>query len=126
MAGNKLTKEETDGRIRECYRRRFEDPKPFGVKMWIDYCHQMYGDKSEQQYTAYWMSAGELYDEGWRARLKNLLDPAVNELTRALASEDEKIRTRAIDQVMKYNGEDIQKIQAEIQGDIKISFGDEG
>lgn len=71
------------------------------------------------------MSAGELYEEGWRTSLKKLLQPAVNELTKALSSEDEKIRTRAIDQVMKYNGEDIQKIQAEIQGDIKISFGDD-
>lgn len=125
MPGTKLTKEETDGRIRECYKRRFEDPKPFGVKMWIDFCHHTYGDKSEQQYTAYWMSAGELYEDGWRSRLQNLLDPAVKQLTLALSSEDEKIRQRAIDQVMKYNGEDIQKIQAEIQGDIKISFGDD-
>ena len=125
MAGNKLTKKETDERIKECYRRRFEDPKPFGVKRWIDFCHHTYGDKSEQQYTAYWMSAGELYEEGWRTSLKKLLQPAVNELTRALSSEDEKIRTRAIDQIMRYNGEDVQKIKAEVQGDIKITFGDD-
>jgi histone H3/H4 len=71
------------------------------------------------------MKSRDLYDEGWRERLTKLLGPAVNELTRALASEDEKIRTRAIDQIMKYNGEDIQKIQADIKGDIRVSFGEE-
>jgi hypothetical protein len=68
------------------------------------------------------MKSKDLYDNAWRERLTKLLDPAVNELTRLLASEDEKIRQRALDQVMKYNGEDIQKIQAEIKGDIEVSF----
>jgi hypothetical protein len=39
-----------------------------------------------------------------------------------LASEDEKIRQRAIDQIVKYTGNDIQKIEADIKGDIQVSF----
>ena len=125
MAGDKLPNSEINKRVEECYSLRFENEQPFKFKDWIEYCHKTYNDKSEQQYTQYWMKSKDLYDEGWRERLTKLLGPAVNELTRALASEDEKIRTRAIDQIMKYNGEDIQKIQAEVKGDIKVSFGEE-
>lgn len=122
MAGDKLPNSVINKRVEDCYRLRFENEEPFKFKDWIEYCHNTYKDKSEQQYTQYWMKSKDLYDEGWRERLTKLLGPAVNELTRALASEDEKIRTRAIDQIMKYNGEDIQKIQADIKGDIKVSF----
>jgi len=125
MAGDKLPNSEINKRVEECYSLRFENEQPFKFKDWIAYCHNTYNDKSEQQYTQYWMKSKDLYDEGWRERLTKLLGPAVNELTRALASEDEKIRTRAIDQIMKYNGEDIQRISAEVKGDIKVSFGDE-
>jgi len=125
MAGDKLPNSEINKRVEECYSLRFENEQPFKFKDWIKYCHNTYNDKSEQQYTQYWMKSKDLYDEGWRERLTKLLGPAVNELTRALASEDEKIRTRAIDQIMKYNGEDIQKIQADIKGDIKVSFSED-
>jgi histone H3/H4 len=54
-----------------------------------------------------------------------MLGPATDELFSLLASEDQKIRQRAIDQIMKYTGNDIQKIQADIKGDIKVSFGEQ-
>jgi hypothetical protein len=48
----------------------------------------------------------------------------MNELFGLLGSDDEKIRQRAIDQIVKYTGNDIQKIEAKIQGDIKLNWGD--
>jgi len=72
-----------------------------------------------------WSDAGGLYQEGWKEKLNRLLEPASDELYRLLSSEDEKIRQRALDQIMKYTGNDIQKIQAELKGEIVIKFGDE-
>jgi hypothetical protein len=54
-----------------------------------------------------------------------MLDPAMNELFTLLASDDEKIKQRAIDQIVKYTGNDIQKIEAKIQGDIRLSWGND-
>ena len=125
MAGEMLSKGEVEKRINKCYELRYEKDTPVTQIKWVEYCHEHYGDKSEQQYCAYWAKAKEKYDEGWKERLNKLLGPAVDELYRALSSEDEKIRTRAIDQVMKYTGHDIQKIQAEVKGDIKVSFTEE-
>lgn len=119
------TKTEVENRSKECYRLRYETTPSITQERWVKHCHKIYGDRSEIQYCAYWAKARDMYQEGWKERLSKLLDPAVNELTRLLASEDEKIRQRALDQVMKYNGEDIQKIQADVKGDIKISFGEE-
>ena len=39
-----------------------------------------------------------------------------------MADDNPKIRQRAVDQIVKYTGNDIQKIQAEIKGDIEVSF----
>lgn len=125
MAGDKLPKGETDKRVNQCYTFRFNNTNTFGHKHWIKYCKENYNDKSEQQYTAYWMTAGDIYKETWKTKLENLLEPAVDELYVLLSSEDEKIRQRALDQIMKYNGEDIQRIQAEIKGNIKVSFGED-
>ena len=54
-----------------------------------------------------------------------MLSPAMNELYSLLASEDEKIRQRAIDQIMKYSGNDIDRIEAKIEGNIELNWGDE-
>lgn len=124
MAGAKLTDTEVQERVEKCFELRFRATHPITQKNWVDYCHHNYGDKSEQQYCSYWASAKNKYEETWKEKLNNLLSPAVEQLTRALASEDEKIRQRAIDQIMKYNGQDIQRVQAEITGDIKVTFGD--
>jgi len=125
MAGNMLSNTEVMERNLQCYKMRYEQEGHFKQKDWIKYCHETYGDKTEQQYCKYWSNAKKIYDEGWKERLSKLLGPAVDELTRALASEDEKIRTRAVDQIMKYTGNDIQKIQADVRGDININFGND-
>ena len=39
-----------------------------------------------------------------------------------LAGENPKIRQQAISQVFKYTGNEVQKIQAEVKGDIQVSF----
>jgi len=54
-----------------------------------------------------------------------MLDPAMNELFGLLGSEDEKIRQRAIDQIVKYTGNDIQKIEAKIEGNIVLNWGND-
>ena len=123
MAGDKLPNSEINRRVEACYSLRYENKEPFKFKHWIKYCHKHYGDKSEQTYTTYWSKAKGLYDDGWRERLGKLLGPAIDQLTIALASENEQIRQKAIDQVMKYNGEDIQRIKAEVSGDVKVNFG---
>lgn len=125
MAGNKLTHTEVDERVEKCFELRFKTDPPMLQKEWIKYCHKHYNDKSEQQYHAYWAAAKEKYDEGWKAKLNQMLDPAMNELFGLLGSDDEKIRQRAIDQIVKYTGNDIQKIEAKIQGDIRLSWGND-
>lgn len=125
MAGNKLTHTEVDERVEKCFELRFKTDPPMLQKEWIKYCHKHYNDKSEQQYHQYWSAAKEKYDEGWRAKLNQMLDPAMNELFALLASEDEKIKQRAIDQIVKYTGNDIQKIEAKIQGDIRLNWGND-
>jgi hypothetical protein len=124
MAGNKLPKAETEKRVMKCFNLRFNSDSPIRQDKWIEYCHENYADKSEVQYHQYWAKAFERYNQGWKSKLENLLDPAVDELNRLLSSEDEKIRQRALDQIMKYTGNDIQKIQADIKGEINITFGE--
>ena len=114
MAGTKLTDGEIEARIECCFNHRYE--MKGSHREWIKHCHMAYKDKSEKQYTQYWIKAGERYEEEWREKLKKMLDPAVTELYALLGSEDNKIRQRAIDQIMKYNGEDIQRVE----GDLKI------
>jgi len=125
MAGKKLTKNETDARVEKCYALRYNSDNKLGFREWIQYCHKHYGDKSEQQYSAYWASSTELYQEHWREKLSKQLDPAVNTLIELLADEDAKVRQRAVDQIMKYTGNDIQQIEAKIQGEVKLSWGNE-
>jgi len=122
MAGDKLPNSEINKRVEACYTLRYENEEPFKFKHWIEYCHKHYGDKSEQTYTTYWSKSKNLYDDSWKERLNKLLGPATDELTRLLASEDEKIRQRAIDQIVKYTGNDIQKIEADIKGDITVEL----
>lgn len=125
MAGKKLTHTEVNERIDKCFELRFKADTPMLFREWIKYCHENYGDKSEQQYSAYWASAKEKYDETWRSKLNRLLDPAMDTLIELMASDDERIRSRAVDQVVKYTGNDIEKIEAKIDGKIELSWGDE-
>ena len=124
MAGEKLTKAETDGRVQKCFELRFKTDPPMLQREWIKYCKKHYGDKSEQQYHKYWSDAKEKYDETWRSKLNNMLDPAMEQLVSLLASDDEKIRQRAVDQIVKYTGNDIEKIEAKIEGTIELNWGE--
>ena len=88
MSGKRITKAENDERVDKCLELRFQSNDPMLQKDWIKYCHKNYGDKSEQQYHKYWSDAKEKYEEGWRAKLSKMLDPAMNELFSLLSSDD--------------------------------------
>lgn len=123
MAGNKLTHTEVDQRVDTCLKLRYKADTPILFKEWIKYCHKHFGDKSEIQYTAYWTAAKEKYEEGWRSKLSKMLDPAMEQLYALLSDDDPKIRQRAIDQIVKYTGNDIEKIEAKIDGNISLTWG---
>lgn len=125
MAGKRLTTAEAEERKQACLKHRYTNK---GTQHeWVAFCHENYGDKSEQQYIQYWIAAKEMYEEGWREKLSGLLDPAVNELISLLADDDARIRQRAVDQIMKYTGNDVLQIDANIGGEIKLNvFFDEG
>jgi hypothetical protein len=53
-----------------------------------------------------------------------MLSPAMESLVGLMYSEDEKVRQRAIDQIVKYTGNDIEKIEAKIEGTIELNWGD--
>lgn len=125
MAGTKLTQAEVDQRVDKCLELRYKANTPILQKQWVKYCKEEYGDKSEQQYIKYWIDAREKYEEMWRSKLNKMLDPAMNTLFELLASDDEKVRQRAIDQIVKYTGNDIEKIEAKIEGNIELSWGEE-
>lgn len=127
MAGEKLTKVEVQQRVDKCLELRYYpiSGTPILQKQWISYCHEHYGDKSEQTYHKYWADAKEQYEENWRAKLNKMLDPAMDRLFELLVSDDEKIRQRAIDQIVKYTGNDIEKIEATIDASITLNWGDE-
>jgi len=123
MSGQRITKAENDKRIDMCLELRFQTNPPMLQKEWIQYCHETYNDKSEITYHKYWSDARNKYEEVWRSKLSNLLEPAIDELYSLLSSDDEKIRSRALDQIMKYSGNDIQQIEAKIQGNIELKWG---
>jgi hypothetical protein len=126
MAGEKLTHTEVEARVNKCLELRYKADTPILQKEWVKYCHKHYGDKSEQQYIKYWIDAKAKYEEGWRAKLNKMLDPAMETLLGLMHSDDEKIRQRAIDQVVKYTGNDIEKIEAKVEGNITLNWGDDG
>ena len=124
MSGTKLTHTEVDERIDKCLELRYHSNETLLFKDWIKYCKKHYNDKSEQQYSKYWADAKAKYEEHWRAKLNKMLDPAMDSLFELLASDDEKVRQRAIDQIVKYTGNDIEKIEARIEGNIELNWGD--
>jgi hypothetical protein len=123
MAGTKLPHSIVDERIQTCYDLRYKDNNTFTHVQWQAYCHEHYNDKSEQQYTAYWMSASNLHKDYWREKLDAHISPAVDKMIELLASDDEKVAQKAIEHIMKYTGNDVQKIEADInlkQIDVKF------
>ena len=122
MAGTKSTDAEVMARVEECYNLRYKHK--FGNKEWLAHCHKTYGDKSEKTYNTYWTKSTELYNNAWKEKLNKLLEPATDELYSLLASDDSKIRQRAIDQIMKCTGNEIQKIEADVKVEqINLNWG---
>ena len=126
MAGSRLPQDEYDKRVKQCYEFRFEQETPFGVKEWLDYCAEHYPDKSQQQHTKMWSDAGELFKNAWKDRLEKLLGPAVDKITEGLTSEDPRTFQKAIEQVFRYSGHDIdrQEIKQEVTY-YKANFGND-
>ena len=50
MAGDRLNKVEVQERVSTCFDLRYKSDRPILQREWIEYCHEHYGDKSEQQY----------------------------------------------------------------------------
>jgi hypothetical protein len=123
MAGNKLSSTEIDKRVQKAYDLRYNEK--YTQERYVKWAKEQYADKSEQQYCQYFTKARKYYEETWKDLLEQQLQPAVQEVIRLMADEDPKVRQRAIDQVFKYTGNDIQKVQAEIKGDININFGED-
>lgn len=124
MAGDRLTTAQVLERVDKCLELRYTSDRPILQKQWIAYCHDTYGDKSEQQYHAYWASAKEKYEEGWRAKLDGMLEPAMEVLLELLHSDNNQVRQRAIDQILKYSGNDIDKQAIDITiKDIDTQWG---
>lgn len=121
--GKRLTKGEIDKRIKKAYDLRYN--QNYGQIEYVKWCKEHYGDKSEQTYCKYFLEAKSVYDANWKDMLQRQLSPAVKELRELMMDKDPKVRQRAIDQVFKYTGNDIQKVESNIKGDmnINVSFG---
>ena len=122
----RLTDVEVQRRVDNCFNLRYNAEKPILQREWVELCRKQYGDKSVPMYTQYWIKAKNDYDEQWRAGLEGMLKPAMVELQRLLASDNPQIKQKAIDQIVKYTGNDIQKhlIHAQVEN-ITIGFGTE-
>lgn len=126
MAGKRLSERETNERVMDAYRARYEREVPLRQEEWVRECHTLYGDKSEQQYCAYFTQARDIWENGLQNKLEKMLEPAANQLRELLEDPNPSIRQRAIDQIMKYTGRDIERklIKAEVSN-ITIGFGEE-
>jgi len=114
MAGDRLSTKEVQDRVDTCFDLRYKREDGIRQVDWIKYCHEHYGDKSEQQYHAYWASAKEKYDNGWKEQLSQLLKPATDKIAEGLESEDARTYQKAIEQVFKYSGNDVDKQEIDL------------
>ena len=121
MAGTKVTDMELQDIVKKAFDLRYN--QNYTQLQYVKWAKEEYG-KSEQQCCQYFLKAKEYHSTAWKQLLEKQLTPAVQELIRLMADDDPKVRQRAVDQIFRYTGEDIQKIQAEVRGDIKVSFGD--
>ena len=121
MSGTKMTDAEINKRVELCFDMRYKQ----GTRQvdWVKYCHEHYGDKSEKTYISYWIKSKDKYQESWREKLSKQLDPAVNTLIELMASDDEKVRQRAVDQVFRYTGEEEVKVAISGEMSIKLNWG---
>ena len=122
MAGIKLTDALVQERVDNCFTNRYV--KGMRQVDWIKYCNNEYGDKSEKTYCTYWSKSTQKYTDAWKEKLNKQLDPAVNALISLLASDSEKIRQRAVDQIFKLTGNEETRIAIEGSMDIKLTWGD--
>ena len=117
----KLPQAEVDARVAKCIELRTAGGV-FTSEDWIKYCNQHYGDKSESAYRVYYTNSNKAYEAYWRNMLEGMLKPAMDELITLLNSNNEQIKQKAIDQILKYSGNDVQKIEAKVDGDININL----
>lgn len=122
MAGIKLSDKELQEIVKEAYELRYNEN--YTQERYVKYAKEKY-NKSEQQCCQYFLKAKDYHYDVWKDLLEKQLTPAVQELIRLMADGDPKVRQRAVDQIMKYTGNDVQKIQAELKGDIKVNFGED-
>ena len=108
-------------RIDKCIDLRYNSDVPILQREWVELCKKEYGDKSVPQYINYWVRAKEEYEEKWRGKLDNLLEPAIETLRDGLQADNQYVRSKTIDQIMKYSGNDIQNHQHLIQT-INVGF----
>lgn len=120
MAGNKVNNKELKEIVEKAYDLRYN--QNYGQKRYVAWAKKEYG-KSEQQCCQYFLKAKDYHTTVWKDLLEKQLSPAVEELIRLMADENPKIRDAAIGKIFKYSGNEVQKIEAEVSGDIKISFG---
>jgi len=123
--GNRLKPAEVRKRVEKAYDLRYNHN--YRQVDYVKWAHKNYGDKSEQQYCQYFLRARQMYEERWKDILEKQLSPAVDELQKLLQDKDSRVRQKAIDQIFKYTGNDIQKIDAKVDGGLSISvdFGSE-
>ena len=119
MPGEKASKQELTEIVEKAYDLRYN--QNYTQIKYVKWAKKEY-KKSEQQCCQYYLKAKHHHTTMWKDLLEKQLTPAVEELIRLMADDNPKIRQRAIDQIVKYTGNDIQKIQAEIKGDIQVSF----
>lgn len=126
MAGKRISERQMQERVMDAYELRYNSDNPIRQEEWVRLCHTKYGDKSEQQYCQYFTQARDVWENGLQNKLEQMLEPAANQLRELLNDPNPSIRQRAIDQIMKYTGRDIERklIKAEVQN-ITIGFGEE-
>jgi len=121
MAGHKLTKAETDARIEQCYKMRYINKPSIKFLDWIQWCKKNYGNKSEQQYNAYWQKASDIYKSNWKQILEDSVGVATDEMVKLIQDDDPRVRQRAIEQIFKYSGNETEKL--EIIGSVELNWG---
>ena len=119
MAGNKVNNKELKEIVEKAYDLRYN--QNYGQKRYVAWAKKEYG-KSEQQCCQYFLKAKDYHTTVWKDLLEKQLSTVVEELIRLMGDENPKIRDAAIGKIFKYSGNEIQKIQAEVKGDIEVSF----
>ncbi len=92
------------------------------MKDWVSKCKKVYGDRCNRTYEIYWNKAKEQYTEVWQNKIEGMIQPAMDELLELLQDGSERARQTAIDQILRYSGNAVQKIDMDVKGDIKLNF----